>query len=60
MLAAWEVIRSESGAPITTPILLEGGFFVCLRAANALEEVGSSNLCNTFWSNLGWIHVLEK
>ena len=26
MLAAWKVIRSESGAPIITLILLNGGF----------------------------------
>ena len=34
-----KVNRSESGAPITTPIPFEGGFF-CLGAATANEEDG--------------------
>ena len=43
MLVACKVIRSESGAPITPPIILEGGLFICLEAVTALEEDGSGN-----------------
>ena len=38
-LAASKVIRSESGAPITTFILLEGGLFFCLGAATSLNSI---------------------
>ena len=37
MLAASIVIKSESGAPITILILLEGGLY-CLGAATTLED----------------------
>ena len=49
MLAAWKVIRSESGARIITPIFLEGGIFLCLGVATALEKDGSGNWDATFW-----------
>ena len=42
MLAASIVIRPENGAPVTTPILLEGGLFQ-FRGGKALNR-GSSHL----------------
>ena len=41
-LGARLISRSECGAPIITPIFLEGGPF-CLVAAIALEEDGSGD-----------------
>ena len=49
MLAASKVIRSWSDAPITAPILFEGGRR--LNKKNALEEDQSDNWGTTFWSN---------
>ena len=45
MLAAWRVIGSKSGAPITTV------FFLCLGATTTLEEDGSGNWGTIFLSN---------
>ena len=42
-----KVFSSESGSPITTPILLEGSIF-CLGTATALEEGRSGNWGTTF------------
>ena len=54
MLVASIVIRSESVAPITIPILLEGDIFFSLGAATAHEKDGSGIWCTIFWSNYYW------
>ena len=51
MLVAWKAIRPESGAPITTHILLEGLLFFWVGAAKkkkrmvipSIEEIGMVN-----------------
>ena len=50
MLAAREVFRSESDAPITVPILLEGGRRPSTKNT-ALKEDGSGNWGIILWSN---------
>ena len=51
ILAAWKVISSESSAPITTLILLEGGRRPETKNKTALDEEWSGNWVTTFWSN---------
>jgi len=54
MLVASIVIRSESGAPFTTSILLEGGLFL-FRAATTLEEDVGGN-----WGTISDLITIES
>ena len=53
MLVAWIVIRSESGAPISTPIL-SSAVAARKQKQTAFEKDGGGNWGTTFWSNYYW------
>ena len=60
ILAAWKVIKSESGAPNIPSILLKAGIFLKIHNnAIALGEERSGDWGTTFWFNYfsGWQHL---
>ena len=58
MLAPLRVIRSENGATITTPSLLEGGIFVCLEAATAIKIKNQNFIENLNYTEQTYIKLI--